>query len=194
MVAPSPDNIQLRAWIRDFILGSDDLTEEMEAQIASIMGAVLTARGDLLSRGASDVERRALGASGTLPYSNGTDWAWVSLSTTLSLIVTKDGIHGEIRAPEAKPYVLILDSEIARTITALVVKTRVGTVTVTPKIGSTTMGGGASSATTSKSTVTHSSSNSVSVNDTISFDLSSVSSDCEDLSFSLKFTRALLNP
>lgn len=190
MVSPSPNNLQLRAWIRDFILNGGEFTDELEAQIVAILGTVMTTQGDLLSRGTGDVERRAIGSSGQVPVSNGTDWAWTALTT----FVTKDGIHGEIRFPESKTYVLILDSEIARTLTALVVKTRVGTVTVTPKINGTTLGGGASSATTSKSTVSHSSSNSVASNDTVTFDLSSVSTDCEDLSFSLKFTRALYNP
>lgn len=187
MVAPSPNNLQLRAWIRDFILGSDELTDTLKDQIVAVIGTVLTAQGDLLSRGSSDVERRALGTTGQIPIVGSGDWAWGAIS---SLLATGDDIHGEIAFPEDKTYTIILDSKVARTITEVTVKTSAGTATVTPKIGSTALGGGASSAASTKSSVTHSSDNTMAVNSTLTFVLSSTSSDCENLSFSIKCPRS----
>lgn len=184
MVAPTPQEILRRAWIRDFILGGGEFTQALEDQIVAILGTVLTTRGDLLSRGASNVERRATGSANQIPISDGTDWTWATPFLT-------DEIDGEIRFPEDGTTTIILDSKIARTITEISVKTSAGTVTATPKIGSATLGGGANSATTTKSTVTHSSANAMSVADTLTFVLSSTSADCERLSFTIKFTRTL---
>lgn len=192
MTNPSPHNIQLRKWILDKLDGSAEFLAALNSAIVSSLGTILTTRGDILTRGASSVERRARGATGQIPIAGASDWAWGDVSSILA-ITTKDGIHGEITYPEARTYVIILDAEIARTITALVTKTEAGTVTLTPKIGSTTLGGGASSVTSSKGTVSHSSANVMAANDTLSFVLSSVSNDCVGLSFSLKFNRALLN-
>lgn len=111
--------------------------------------------------------------------------------TSATALVYTDEISGEIRFPEDKTYVIVLDSKTPKTLTQLSTKTRVGTTTLTPKIGSTTLGGGASSATTSKASVTHSSSNAMSSADTLNFVLSSTSTDCEDLSFTLKYTRTV---
>lgn len=111
--------------------------------------------------------------------------------TALTGLTYIDEISGEIAFPEDKTYTIILDSKTAKTITQITVKTSAGTSTVTPKIGSTTLGGGASSAASTKSSVTHSSANAMSVNDTLTFVTSSTSSDCADLSFTVKFTRTV---
>lgn len=103
-----------------------------------------------------------------------------------------DEISGQFSYPEETTETIILDAKFARTITALSVKTAAGTATVTPKIGATTLGGGASSATTTKSTVAHDDDNEMAVGDSLTFAISSVSSDCQRLSFTLKFTREIL--
>lgn len=146
-------------------------------------------QGKWRAGGLGDFATLENGAAGEIPIigNNGPEF------TSLSSQTTQNGIHGEIRFPEAKTYTIILDSEMARTIPELVTKTRVGTATATPKIGSTTLGGGASSVTTSKATVSHSSANAMAVHDTLNLVLSSVSSDCEDLSFSFKFSEAIQN-
>lgn len=48
----------------------------LAAAMALLGDSILTARGDLLLRGASTVSRLPLGAKGTLPQSDGTDAAW----------------------------------------------------------------------------------------------------------------------
>ena len=146
-------------------------------------------KGKLRAGGLNSLATQGDGTDGQIPIfgPNGPTY------TTLDTETTNTGIHGEIRFPEAKDYTIILDSEIARSVTALVTKTSVGTVTATPKIGSTTLGGGASSVTTTKGTVSHSSSNTMAAHDTLKLTLSSVSSDCEDLSFSFKFSEAIQN-
>ena len=109
--------------------------------------------------------------------------------TSATSLIGKDDLSGEIRAPEAKTYEIILDSQTSRTITKLTTKARVGSAVITPKIGSTTLGGGASTATTSKSSVTHTTSNAMTSGDELSFVVSSVSTDCEDVAFTLWFTK-----
>ena len=94
MVAPSPQNLQLRAWIRDFILNSGELTDELESQIAAILGTVLTARGDLLTRDGTGVVRLAKGAQNTLLAMGANDPAWVTLSAEIDNAIgsTRGGI------------------------------------------------------------------------------------------------------
>lgn len=112
----------------------------------------------------------------------------ITSATALSYV---DEISGEIRYPEDKTYVVILDSKTSKTLNEVTVKTRVGSTVVTPKIGSTTLGGGASAASTSKASVTHTTSNAMSATDTLNFVLSSTSTDCEDMSFTVKYTRTV---
>ena len=52
---------------------------------------LLTTRGDLLTRDASALVRKALGASGTLLRSDGSDPAWTALATILGDILTTRG-------------------------------------------------------------------------------------------------------
>lgn len=51
----------------------------------------LTTRGDLYVRGASTIERRALGTVGQLLRSNGTDPVWATLSPTITLSTDLSG-------------------------------------------------------------------------------------------------------
>lgn len=50
-----------------------------------IANSLLTTRGDLIRRGAAAPERVALGTSGQVLTSNGTDAVWSSASSTSSL-------------------------------------------------------------------------------------------------------------
>lgn len=101
-------------------------------------------------------------------------------------------LDGKFSYPEAKTEEIICNSFYGKTILSLSVHTGAGTATLTPKIGSTTLGGGANSATTSRSTVNHTSANVMAIGDVLNFVLSSVSSDCVDLAWSMKFTRNIL--
>ena len=61
-------------------LASGVLTYEAVTGAGSVVSA-LTTRGDVLTRGASGVTRLALGTSGQVLSSNGTDLVWVTLSS-----------------------------------------------------------------------------------------------------------------
>lgn len=76
-----PQTLQLIAKIRGVILNGDEFTAELEAQIAALLGTILTTRGDVLRRGETAVERHALGASGTVLGSDGTDVLFRTLAT-----------------------------------------------------------------------------------------------------------------
>lgn len=73
-------------WYRIMRLFADDYNATraaQEAETASLTDRVdaidiLTAQGDLLTRSASAYVRRALGSTGTIPTSDGTDWSWAS--------------------------------------------------------------------------------------------------------------------
>lgn len=187
MVAPSPDNIQLRAWIRDFILGGGEFTEELEAQIIAIMGTVLTTRGDLLSRGSGDVERRAIGASGTFPKSNGTDWSWSAFSTvTWTDAIPLFADYPDDRTITFRPFPFDI------IITKFDAICGVGSTTLQLKKNGTNLGSSINPTTSSAST-TYSSSNTFTANsDILSLVRSSTSNDCENLSSFIHFTRAII--
>lgn len=87
MTNPSPHNIQLRAWIRDFILNGGEFTQELEDQIIAVLGTVLTTRGDLLTRDGTGAVRLAKGAQNTLLNMGANDPAWATLSTILDNVI-----------------------------------------------------------------------------------------------------------
>jgi len=100
-------------------------------------------------------------------------------------------ITGEIAFPTDGTYTIVLDSKYAKTILQLTVQSAAGTSTLTPKINSTPLGGGANSVTTTKASVSHSSANAMSVSDKLIFVLSGTSSDCTNLAFTVKYTRKI---
>lgn len=73
-------------WYRLFRLFADSYNASNASQASGLAALEtqvdgidkLTARGDLLTRDASEYVRRAVGANGTIPTSDGTDWAWQS--------------------------------------------------------------------------------------------------------------------
>lgn len=95
-----------------------------------------------------------------------------------------------IPAPEDKDYPVIVGAAEAFTITSVTTKTAMGTATVTVKINGTPLGGDPNSATTSKSTESHSSDNEVSAGDDITITVSDTSS-AEDLSITIAGTMEL---
>lgn len=58
---------------------------------AALQGLLLTTRGDLMTRDASAVIRKALGASGTVLRSDGTDITWATVATALASLLTTRG-------------------------------------------------------------------------------------------------------
>lgn len=68
-------------------------TPTTAAQAGALAASTLTTRGDLLRRGASAAERVALGVTGTILSSDGTDAAYQSLST-LGIVPTSRSVAG----------------------------------------------------------------------------------------------------
>lgn len=101
-----------------------------------------------------------------------------------------DYISGLIEVPADKDYKLVVKSPYACTITETTTISTVGTCTATFKINTTALGGTANSVSTSEQSQAHSSANSASAGDDIVLTISSNSS-CENMSFTIKFTRTL---
>lgn len=101
-----------------------------------------------------------------------------------------DYISGLIEVPSDKDYKLIVKSPYACTITETTTISTTGTCTATFKINTTALGGTANSVSTSEQSQAHSSANSASAGDDIVLTISSNSS-CENMSFTIKFTRSL---
>lgn len=95
-----------------------------------------------------------------------------------------------IEFPDAKDYRVEVNAALARTITSVTTKSRTGTCTLTPKINTTALGGGANSVSTTEQTKTHSSANSIAVGDDLVLTVSAVSS-CENVSITVSGTITL---
>lgn len=81
-----------------------------------------------------------------------------------------------IEYPEAKDYRVVLNADLARTITKVTTRSSAGTCTLTVKINSTALGGSVNSVSTTEQSQVHSSANAVAVGDDIVLAPSSVSS------------------
>lgn len=99
MTTPSPHNIQLRKWILDKLIDSPEFEAALNDKILASLGTILTTRGDLLTRDASSVIRRAKGAQNTLLAmgSNEPDWITPTQLTAL-LDAFTDSLKGLVPA------------------------------------------------------------------------------------------------
>lgn len=104
----------------------------------------------------------------------------------------EEELNGQFKYPEAGTEIIIADAKYARSIPEITAYALVGTITLTWKIGSSALGGGANSVTTSKATVSHSSDNEIAIGDTLTCVLSSVSSDCAGVGWTIKQQRPLV--
>lgn len=92
--------------------------------------------------------------------------------------------------PEDGDQRILINSQLALTITGVTTRSTTGTATLTVKINTTALGGTANSVSTSEQTQTHSSANTVAVGDDIVLTWSSVSS-CENVSILIYGTMAV---
>lgn len=119
--------------------------------------------------------------------------SWVELATgTVGAAATQTGemIAGFIASPSDKDYRIVVKMAHGGTITETTTISAAGTCTATFKTNSTALGGTANSVSTSEQSQSHSSSNTFSAGDDLVLTVSSNSS-CEDMSFSIKYTRTL---
>lgn len=124
-------------------------------------------------------------------------WSWLqSLGSfannqAASLAETQaqqEAIDFTIEAPDNQDYLFEIDAPYGYTITQVDSKCRAGTCTVTTKIGSTPLGGGANSVSTSLQTKAHSSDNVIALNGTSVVTISANSS-CAGLRLTFWITR-----
>ena len=101
-----------------------------------------------------------------------------------------DFIAGFIEIPDNQDYRLVVNVPYAMTITSTTTRCVSGTCTATFKINTTALGGTANSVSTAEQEQAHASANAVAAGDDIVLTVSSNSS-CEDMSFTIKFTRTL---
>ena len=101
-----------------------------------------------------------------------------------------DFIAGFIEIPDNQDYRLVVNAPYAMTITSTTTRCVSGTCTATFKINTTALGGTANSVSTAEQEQAHASANAVAAGDDIVLTVSSNSS-CEDMSFTIKFTRTL---
>lgn len=93
-------------------------------------------------------------------------------------------------SPANQTYDIELSAPYGYTITQVIAKCRAGSCTATVKIGTTALGGGANSVTSSLSTKNHSSANVVSAGGTVSVTISSISS-CSGLRLTIIATKTI---
>lgn len=117
-----------------------------------------------------------------------------AVRTTISALAATDtitdAISGLIEVPDDQDYRLVVKAPFAGTITETVTRSASGTATATFKVNTTALGGTANSVSSTEDAQAHGSSNTFVAGDDIVLTVSSNSS-CVDLSFTIKFTRAL---
>lgn len=101
-----------------------------------------------------------------------------------------DAISGMILVPANKDYRLVVKVPFAGTITETVTRSASGTCTATFKVNTTALGGTANSVSSTEQAQAHASSNTFAADDDLVLTVSS-NSACADMSFTIKFTRAL---
>lgn len=109
-------------------------------------------------------------------------------SNTISGVT--ESISGHIEAPADKDYYIGIQMPHAGTINTVTTKCDSGTCTATVKINGTALGGTANSVSSSEQDQAHSSANTFNASDDITLTVSSNSS-CDDMRFTVKYTRTL---
>jgi hypothetical protein len=137
------------------------------------------------SSGVHGVSGNIVGTSDTQTLTNKTIDAG---SNTISGV--KDFITGLIESPADQDYMILRNAPFGGTINKITTKSSSGTCTLTGYVGATALEGTANSVSSSEQEQSHSSSNTFSSGDDIKLTVSSNSS-CEDLEFTVEFTRSL---
>lgn len=103
----------------------------------------------------------------------------------------EDELNGQFKYPEAGTEIIVASAKYARKIPEISAYSLAGTITLTWKINGTDLGGDPNSVTTSVSTEAHTADNEIAVGDTLTCVLSSVSSDCVGVGWTIKHERPL---
>lgn len=185
------------------VTGSDDTRATHPAGVTAAIDAAVTALKDGVDSAFDTLKKLAEGLATKLTaadnLSDVDDAATAfdnikqaATTTETGVLITLQKAFGSwlITDPEDKDYPVIVGAGMALTITTVTTKTSAGTATVTVKINGTPLGGSANSASTTKSTESHSSDNVVSVGDDVTITVSNTSG-AEDLSITIAGTTEL---
>ena len=136
------------------------------------------------------VDSEASNAIKRLTFTNLKAFLKTYFDTVYAATSQTDFISGLIDTAEDKDYRLIVNIPYGGTITSTTTRSASGTCTATFKVNTTALGGTANSVSSTEQEQSHSTSNTFDAGDDIVITVSSNSS-CEDLSFTIKFTRTL---
>lgn len=128
-------------------------------------------------------------AAGNHAHTGTYEPADANIRKTTSVIT--EFVSGLIESPANGDYVILRQAPFAGTITSVTTKSSSGTCTLTGYVNSTALGGTANSVSSTEQEQSHSSSNTFAAGDDIKITVSSNSS-CEDMEFTIKYTRALV--
>jgi hypothetical protein len=87
MTFSAPRDQQFAAFLRDKILSDPAFQTALNGAMVDALGTVLTTRGDVLRKGASNAERLALGAANSILSSDGTDVKYQTVATLLESLI-----------------------------------------------------------------------------------------------------------
>lgn len=173
-------------WYRLFQLIVGDTNGLLDAT-----GTANTMPGNITGSAAADTRLTATQIKAFLAIAN-TDVSGLGDFATADSFDHVDAICGVIDYPEAKDYIVGLNMPFAFTVNTMTTRLTAGTCTVAAKKNTTAITGISShSATTSEVTSTATAGNSFAAGDDVRLTVSSVSSTCEGLAFTIKITRTV---
>lgn len=173
----------------DTATGVVELATDAETQTGTDTARAITP-ANLAARTATETRTGIVELATTAEVVTGTDTARAVTPAGVAAKTIVDCISGIIVAPTDGDYRLVVKIPFGGTITEAVTRSTAGTGTGTFKVNTTALGGTANSISTSEQAQAHASTNTFAADDDVVLTISSASS-LANLSFTLKFTRAL---
>ncbi len=162
-------------------------------EVTTLTGATGTANtmpGNNTGSAAADVRLTAAQIKTFLGIASG-DVSGLGDFATADSFSHVEAISGVIDFPEAKDYRIAINMPFAFTMNTTTTRTTAGTATVVTKKNTTAVTGLSNSASTSEVTTTATAGNTFVAGDDVVLTVSSVSSTCEGLAFTIKITRTV---
>ena len=184
----TPSNLAALGGTATFA-GLLELATDAETQTGTDTARAITP-ANLAARTATETRTGVVELATTAEVITGTDTARAVTPAGVAAKTIVDCISGVIVAPTDGDYRLVVKIPFGGTFTEAVTRASAGTGTATFKVNTTALGGTANSISTSEQAQAHASTNTFAADDDIVLTISSASS-LANLSFTLKFTRAL---
>jgi hypothetical protein len=162
-------------------------------EVTTLTGATGTANtmpGNNTGSAAADVRLTAAQIKTFLGIASG-DVSGLGDFATADSFSHVEAISGVIDFPDAKDYRIAINMPFAFTMNTTTTRTTAGTATVVTKKNTTAVTGLSNSASTSEVTTTATAGNTFVAGDDVVLTVSSVSSTCEGLAFTIKITRTV---